>query len=95
MENPDFITDIKSYTVVEKITEGCSGDEKYKLEKGGKYFLLRISDKTKAAEKKREYDQLKAYADTDINTHKPVVSGTTSDKFYSIVSWVNGQKTSA
>lgn len=40
MEIGEFITDINSYTVIEKIAEGYSGDEKYKLEKNGKYFLL-------------------------------------------------------
>lgn len=90
MKNLDFITDIKSYTVIEEISEGCSGDEKYKLEKDGKYFLLRVGDKAKAPEKKKEFDQLKAYADKNINTHKPVAFETTDDKFYSIVSWVDG-----
>ncbi|MDE6751004.1 MAG: aminoglycoside phosphotransferase family protein [Lachnospiraceae bacterium] len=90
MENLEFITDIKSYTVIERIAEGNSGDEKYKLEKDGKYFLLRVGDKAKAYEKKKEYDRLKVYADKGINTHRPVVFDTSIDKFYSIVSWVDG-----
>lgn len=90
MENLQFITDIKSYKIIEKIAEGHSGDEKYKLEKDGKYFLLRVGDKAKASEKENEYNRLKVYADKDINTQKPVVFGTTIDKFYSIVSWVDG-----
>lgn len=90
MENLEFITDIKSYKIIEKIAEGHSGDEKYKLEKDGKYFLLRVGDKAKASEKENEYNRLKVYADKDINTQKPVVFGTTIDKFYSIVSWVDG-----
>ncbi len=89
MKNLEFITDIKSYTVIEKIEEGCSGDEKYKLEKDGKYFLLRVGDRAKSPERKKEFDRLKAY-DKDINTHKPILFGTAADKFYSIVSWVNG-----
>lgn len=90
MKNLDFIKDIKSYTVIEKITEGISGDEKYKLERDGKYFLLRVGDIKKLSESKKEYDRLKAYTDKDINTHSPVVFGTSGDKFYSVVSWVNG-----
>lgn len=90
MENLEFVKDINSYTVIEKIAEGCSGDEKYRLEKDGKYYLLRVGDKARASEKKNEYERLRAYAEKDINTHKPVVFGTTTDKFYSIVSWVNG-----
>lgn len=79
-----------SYTAVEKITEGCSGDEKYKLEKDGKFFLLRVGNKAKAPERKKEFDRLKAYADKDLNINKPVSFGTAGDKFYSIVSWVDG-----
>ena len=80
----------ESYTVVEHITEGCSGDEKYKLEKDGKYFLLRVGDRAKMPEKKKEYDRLKAYRGGGINTHKPVAFGTAGDQFYSLVSWVSG-----
>ena len=69
----------ESYTVVEHITEGCSGDEKYKLEKDGKYFLLRVGDRAKMPEKKKEYDRLKAYRGGGINTHKPVAFGTAGD----------------
>lgn len=90
MKNLDFIEDIKSYTVIEKITEGISGDEKYKLERDGKYFLLRVGDIKKLPKSKKEYDRLKAYTDKNINTHRPVVFGTSGDKFYSVVSWVNG-----
>lgn len=79
-----------AYTAVEKITEGCSGDEKYKLEKDGKFFLLRVGNKAKAPERKKEFDRLKAYADKDLNINKPVSFGTAGDKFYSIVSWVDG-----
>lgn len=79
-----------AYSVVGKITEGCSGDEKYKLEKDGKFFLLRVGDKSKAPQKKKEFDRLKAYADKGINTNKPIVFATADDKFYSIVSWVDG-----
>ena len=90
MENLDFITDIKSYTIIEKIAEGYSGDEKYKIQKDGKYFLLRVGDKARLPEKETEYNRLQIYANKDVNTHKPVLFATTTDKFYSIVSWVDG-----
>ncbi|MGN0619508.1 MAG: aminoglycoside phosphotransferase family protein [Ruminiclostridium sp.] len=90
MNNLGLITDVKSYTVIEKITEGQSGDEKYKLEKDGEYFLLRIGNKASLIEKKQEYERLMKYVDKNINTHKPIVFNTTADKFYSIVSWVDG-----
>lgn len=90
MENLDFIADIDSYTVIEKITEGISGDDKYKLEKDGKYFLLRVGEVKKLSERKKEYSRLKDYVDNGINTNKPILFGTANDKFYSLVSWVNG-----
>lgn len=90
MENLEFIEDIESYAIVEKITEGCSGDDKYLLEKNGKLFLLRVGDKDKSEEKKREYNRLEGYVYKGVNTHKPIAFGTTSDRFYSIVSWVDG-----
>lgn len=90
MENLEFIKDIKSYTILEKIAEGYSGDDKYKLEKDGEFFLLRVGSIARLAEKKQEYDRLERYADKNINTHKPVMFDTTIDKFYSIVSWVEG-----
>lgn len=90
MDDLELIAAVKTYKVIEKIADGCSGDEKYKLQKDGKYFLLRIGDKTMASEKKKEYDQLAIYADYDMNTQKPIVFGTTTDIFYSIVTWVEG-----
>lgn len=90
MGNLESIADIQPYTVIEKIAEGCSGDEKYKLEKDGKYFLLRVGDRSKSSERKKEFDRLKAYADRDINTHRPVMFGTVNDRFYSVVTWVSG-----
>lgn len=68
MGNLESIADIQLYTFIEKIAEGCSGDEKYKLEKDGKYFLLRVGDRSKSSERKKEFDRLKTYADRDINT---------------------------
>lgn len=88
IERSDLI--LGEYTVVEKIAEGCSGDEKYRLEKDGKFFLLRVGGISKAPERKREFDRLKSYADKDINVNKPVAFGTVGDRFYSIVSWVDG-----
>ena len=90
MENLHSIAEAKSYEIVEKITEGCSGDEKYKLRKDGKYFLLLISDKAKTSEKRKEYEQLAGYMHTDIHTHKPILVGTNAEIVYSIVSWVDG-----
>ena len=52
MNDLELISAVKTYKVIEKIADGCSGDEKYKLQKDGKYFLLRIGDKTMASEKR-------------------------------------------
>ena len=90
MDSLEFISDISQYTIIERIAEGYSGDSKYKLEKDGRYFLLRVGNKSRLEEKQKEYSRLMMYAEKDINTHKPIVFRTTDDKFYSIVSWVNG-----
>lgn len=81
---------MQSYTVINKITEGYSGDEKYKLIKDGSYFLLRVGEKKETCNSKKEFDRLKMYLHHDINTHKPICFGTTENNFYSIVSWVDG-----
>jgi len=93
MENLDFIADIDSYTVIEKITEGISGDDKYKLEKDGKYFLLRVGDVKKLSERKKEYSRLKAYVDKGINTNRPILFGTAKEPQYWILSKKTLQKT--
>jgi len=90
MDNLNFISEINQYTVIEKITEGYSEDDKYKLEKDGKYYLLRVGDKTRAPEKEQEFHRLMMYTDQDINTHKPIVFSIVDNIFYSIVSWVDG-----
>lgn len=90
MSSLESFTELNSYMVAERITEGCSGDEKYRLEKNGKYYLLRVGDLAKAAERKKEYDRLRTYENTDINTHRPILFGTTENQFYSVVSWVDG-----
>ena len=90
MKNLNLCTDIESFVIIEKISEGYSGDNKYKVQKDGKYFLLRVGDLAKATEKEAEFNQLMLYADKEINTQKPITFGRTSDKFYSIVTWVDG-----
>lgn len=82
--------ELQSYAIVEKITEGRSNDIKYKLEKDGQYFLLRVGDKAGASEKKQWYDRLKGYTDQGIHTHKPVAFCTTADWCCCMISWVDG-----
>ena len=40
--NLNFIPHIEEYVIVKKINKGCSGDEKYQLEKEGRFYLLRV-----------------------------------------------------
>ena len=81
---------MQSYTVVNQITEGCSGDDKYKLKKNGDSFLLRIGEVKEANERGKEFERLKMYVQQDIHTHRPICFGTTKSKFFSIMSWVEG-----
>lgn len=90
MENLNLGSVVDSYVIIEKIEEGYSGDDKYKVQKDGKYFLLRVGERAKLAEKEEEYNRLSLYVNEEINTHRPITFGKTKDKFYSIVTWVDG-----
>ena len=85
-----FIPHIRDYTIVTKIQEGSSGDDKYQLEKGGMFYLLRVGDKAKEAIKYKEFQHLRLFENTDVNTHRPIDFGVVGNKYYSIVSWVDG-----
>lgn len=39
MKNLNLCTDLESFVVIEKINEGYSGDDKYKVQKDGKFFV--------------------------------------------------------
>lgn len=84
------IPDLYAYQIIEKITEGCSGDDKYKLEKDGKRYLLRTGNRDRLEERQREYERLRKYVGKNVNTHRPVAFGTAGDRFFSLVSWVEG-----
>ena len=43
MDDLELIAAVKTYKVIEKIADGCSGDEKYKLQKDGE--ILFASDR--------------------------------------------------
>lgn len=84
------IPDLYAYKIIGKITEGCSGDDKYKLEKDGKRYLLRTGNRDRLEERRREYERLRKYVGKNVNTHRPVVFRTAGDRFFSLVSWVEG-----
>lgn len=86
----NFIPHIEEYTIITKINKGCSGDDKYQLEKDGRFYLLRVGDGLNEAIKYKEFQHLRLFVDTDVNTHRPIDFGVVGDKFYSIVTWVDG-----
>lgn len=86
----DFIPNIKEYSLVAEITAGYSGDKKYKIEKDGIFYLLRVGDKSLADIKRKEFEQLRLFQNTDVNTHRPIDFGISNEYFYSIVTWVEG-----
>ena len=49
---------LSQFEKVTTITRGMSGDKKYRVERDGKAFLLRVSDSTKYEEKKKEFQRL-------------------------------------
>lgn len=86
----EALPNIKEYHLVEEITAGYSGDKKYKLEKDGKMYLLRVGDKSSLRVKQKEFEQLRLYQKANINTQRPVEFGVLYDVFYSIVTWIDG-----
>ena len=80
--NLNFIPHIEEYVIVKTINKGCSGDEKYQLEKEGRFYLLRVGDSSNAAIKYKEFQHLRLYVDTDVNTHRPVDFGVIGNRFY-------------
>lgn len=82
--------ELESFSVIKRIEDGSSGDDKYILQKDNKKYLLRIGDICKKNEKQNEYNKLLAYIDTEIVTHRPILFGTTENHFYSVVTWVEG-----
>lgn len=76
MTKLDFIPHIREYTRISKIQAGYSGDNKYKLEKEHKFYLLRVGDKATADIKYKEFQHLRLIEHTDLNTHRPIDFGT-------------------
>lgn len=90
MEELYSITDISAYKIIEEIHKGYSGDRKYKLYKDGKYFLLRVGGICRYPEIKGEYERLKKFDGSGIRLNTPVLLGIAGNRFYSVVTWVEG-----
>lgn len=90
------MNDIKNYatfTKIEPIHKGWSGDRKYYVETiHGERWLLRVSDISKYEEKKHEFNLMKRIATVGINMSQPVDFGVCDggESVYQILTWVDG-----
>lgn len=83
-----------SWLSISLIHKGWSKDRKYRiLTKSGEQLLLRLSDITTYAHKKKEYEIIKKYATTGISMSKPVDFGVCNGRqnVYMLLTWVEGQ----
>lgn len=78
-----------------RISKGMAGDEKYRVEKGGASYLLRIADGTQYPTEKREYDFLKHLNQASLPVPSCIAFGTydSGTKVYTLLSWVDGEET--
>lgn len=77
-----------------KISRGMSGDKKYRVEKDGVSYLLRIADATEYPKKKKEYDFLKHLNQTSLPVPECIDFEKCEEdaKVYTLLSWVPGEE---
>lgn len=83
----------ESFTIMEIITKGLSGNEKYRIKTAdGEQLLLRIGDITEYERTKTEYDMLKIASALDIQMSRPVDFGVCDNgkNVYQLLTWVEG-----
>ncbi len=76
----------------EPLTEGWSGDKKYRVtDEKGTAFLLRISDIEKREKKQEEFEMMQRIAALGVPMCQPVEFGVCEEGVYSIQSWIEGK----
>ncbi len=76
------------------ISKGMSGDKKYRVEKDGVSYLLRIADAAEYPQKKKEYDFLKHLNQTSLPVPECIAFEKCDEyaKVYTLLSWVTGEE---
>lgn len=87
------IKEFPTFKTIDEIAEGWSTDRKFFVTtKDGQKLLLRIADKKLEAQKKLEFDRIKAISDVSFPMAKPLSFGVCNDgeSVYMLLTWVEG-----
>jgi aminoglycoside phosphotransferase (APT) family kinase protein len=93
--------DVKGYTTftkIEPVSKGWSGDKKYYIEtKNGKRLLLRVADISEYDRKKAEFDMMQQLAALGIPMSRPLDFGVCGNgkSVYSLLTWCDGEDAEA
>ena len=76
-----------------EITKGMSGDKKYRVEREGKTFLLRVSDSTEYEEKEKEFRRLDHLSRAGLPVPECVFFGKDEETkdVLTLLSWLEGE----
>jgi aminoglycoside phosphotransferase (APT) family kinase protein len=81
-----------TFSKIEPITKGWSGDKKYCVTSAdGTNYLLRISSMERYERKKTEFEMMKRVAALGVPMCQPVEFGLCQDGAYSLQSWIYGE----
>lgn len=89
------IANYDTFTKIEPIYKGWSGDEKYYAEKNnGEKLLIRVSDISKYDERKQEFNIMTRMFDIGIHMPKPLSFGicNSGKSVYQILTWCEGKE---
>ncbi len=80
-----------TFSKIEPITKGMSGDKKYYIETvDGNYLLLRIADSSEYVQKKTEYEAMKEMYSRNVPMPFPIDFGIcdNGESVYTLLSWI-------
>ena len=87
-----------TFSKIEPITKGMSGDKKYYIETvDGKHLLLRVADSSEYSQKRTEFEVMKHLVTFDVPMPSPIDFGTCDNGrcVYTLLSWVDGVEVEA
>ena len=83
---------MKEYIKKEIISEGWSGDKKYKImDKSGNVYFLRISHRDQFDKRKIEFDTMNRVMSLGVEICRPIEFGICEEGVYVIQQWINGK----
>ena len=85
------IASSRSWASVEPVNKGWSSDRKFFITTdSGEHLLLRLSDRDRLAEKKKEFEIVEKYSRLGFPMSMPLEFGLCGDGAYMLLSWVEG-----